>query len=74
MYYRLPGAAASPAIRQALSWVRQAVFKAPRIREDSGRMEKILRTNRDRLCERQSNRRKLRGSQAAFAPQLSMNA
>ena len=72
MYYRLPGTTASPAIREALSWVRQAVSKAPRIRLDSRRMEKILRTDRNILCERQSTCRKLRGSQAAFGPKLSM--
>ena len=65
MYYRLPGAKASPAIRQALSWVRQAASTAPHIQEDSERMEKILRTSRDRLCERQAARRKLGGKRAA---------
>jgi ArsR family transcriptional regulator, arsenate/arsenite/antimonite-responsive transcriptional repressor len=72
MYYRLPGTTASPIIRQALSWVRQAASKAPRIRMDSRRMEKILRTNRDMLCERQSTRRKLRGNHAALGPKPSM--
>jgi DNA-binding transcriptional ArsR family regulator len=62
MYYRLPGTAAPPAIRQALSWIRQAVSKASRIQEDSERMEKILKTNRDRLCERQAARRRIGGN------------
>jgi len=58
MYYRLPGRVASPMVRQALSWVRQAAAEDPRIRADAGRMEKILGTNREKLCERQSTRRK----------------
>jgi hypothetical protein len=45
-------------VRQALSWVRQAAAEDPRIRADAGRMEKILGTNREKLCERQSTRRK----------------
>jgi DNA-binding transcriptional ArsR family regulator len=72
MYYRLPGPAASPAIRQALSWVRQAVSKAPRIQEDSERMEKILRTRRETICERQAARRKLGGNHAAWGAAPSM--
>ena len=59
MYYRLPGTGASPAVCQALSWVRQVTSKAPRIRTDARRMEKILRANRDILCERQATRRRL---------------
>jgi DNA-binding transcriptional ArsR family regulator len=74
MYYRLPGPAASPAIRQALSWVRQAVSKAPRILEDSERMQKILGTSRDRLCERQAARRKRGGDHAAAGAAASIYA
>jgi DNA-binding transcriptional ArsR family regulator len=58
MYYRLPGKAALPIVRQVLSWVRQSAAEDPRIRADAGRMGKILGTNRERLCERQSKRRK----------------
>jgi ArsR family transcriptional regulator, arsenate/arsenite/antimonite-responsive transcriptional repressor len=58
MYYRLPGKAASPMVRRALSWVRQAVSEDLRIRMDLKRMERILATNRETLCERQSIGRK----------------
>ena len=34
MYYRLPGKAASPMVRRALSWVRHAVSEDLRIRMD----------------------------------------
>jgi DNA-binding transcriptional ArsR family regulator len=74
MYYRLPGKAASPVVRQAISWVRQAASKSSRIRMDKERIEKILGTDREMLCERQSARRKLRENHAAFAPQPSMHA
>jgi len=58
MYYRLPEMAASPVVQHALSWVRQAASKSPRIRMDMERIEKIIKTNREMLCERQSTRRK----------------
>ena len=58
MYYRLPGKAAAPIVRQALSWIRQAASEDPRVRMDARRMKKILGTNREALCERQSTRRK----------------
>lgn len=66
MYYRLPGKAASRIVRQALSWVRQAVSEDPRIRMDAGRMKKILGANRNILCERQSTRRKQGSNRFAF--------
>jgi DNA-binding transcriptional ArsR family regulator len=58
MYYRLPGKIAAPIVRRALSWIRQAASADPRIRMDAKRMKKIIGTNRDALCERQSIRRK----------------
>ena len=58
MYYRLPGKTAAPIVRRALSWIRQAASEDPRIRIDAKRMKKIIETNRDALCERQSIRRK----------------
>jgi ArsR family transcriptional regulator, arsenate/arsenite/antimonite-responsive transcriptional repressor len=54
MYYRLPGAAASLTTRRALSWVRQAASKDPRVLKDAARMKKILEKNREMLCERQA--------------------
>ena len=58
MYYRLPGKSAPSIVRQALSWVRQAAVDDPCIRMDADRIKKILGTNRELICERQSNRRK----------------
>jgi ArsR family transcriptional regulator, arsenate/arsenite/antimonite-responsive transcriptional repressor len=58
MYYRMAGTAATLTVRQALSWIRQAASNSPRVRMDARQIEKILKTNLDALCERQSNRRK----------------
>ena len=58
MYYRLPGKAASRAARQALAWIRREASEDHRIQMDAKRMERILRTKRELICERQSIRRK----------------
>lgn len=63
MYYRLPGTAASPTVRQALAWVRQAASEEARIRTDAGRMKKILKTKREMLCGRQATRRRQKGTE-----------
>jgi hypothetical protein len=60
MYYRLPGRAAAPMVRRALLWVRRALNEDPRIQEDALRMNKIMGTDRQVLCERQSSRRRRR--------------
>ena len=58
MYYRLPEMVATPVVQHALSWIQQAASKSSRIRMDKERIEKILKTNREVICERQSTRRK----------------
>lgn len=60
MYYRLPGRAAAPMVRRALLWVRRALNEDPRIQKDALRMNKIMGTDRQVLCERQSSRRRRR--------------
>ena len=60
MYYRLPGRAAAPVVRRALLWVRRALNEDPRIQKDALRMIKIMGTDRQALCERQSSRRRRR--------------
>lgn len=62
MYYRLPGKTTAPIVRQILSWVRQAASEDPCIRMDAGRMEKILETKRELICERQATRRRQKGA------------
>lgn len=58
MYYRTPGKEASPLVRRALAWVRQAGADAERIQRDAARMKEILGTDRNLICSRQSMRRK----------------
>jgi DNA-binding transcriptional ArsR family regulator len=60
MYYRLPGRAAAPVVRRALLWVRRTLHEDPRIQKDALRMKKIMGTDRQALCERQSSRRRRR--------------
>lgn len=57
MYYRLPGKAAPPIVRQALLWVRRASTEDKEVRKDADRMKKILGTDRVLICERQTIRR-----------------
>lgn len=58
MYYRLPGETASEIVRRAISLARQATSTDPRIRKDAERMRKILGTQKELICERQSIERK----------------
>jgi ArsR family transcriptional regulator, arsenate/arsenite/antimonite-responsive transcriptional repressor len=60
MYYSLPGKTALPIVRQALAWVRRAGSADQGIQKDADRMKKILCTDRDLICTRQSMRRKQR--------------
>jgi ArsR family transcriptional regulator len=59
MNYRLAGKHASPAVKEAIAWLRRSLSDDPAARRDVRRMEKILKTGREVLCDRQSARRKL---------------
>jgi ArsR family transcriptional regulator, arsenate/arsenite/antimonite-responsive transcriptional repressor len=65
MYYRWPGIAAPYIVQHALSWVRLSASNSSRGRMDKARIEKIIKTNREMLCERQSTRRKQLANQVA---------
>jgi ArsR family transcriptional regulator, arsenate/arsenite/antimonite-responsive transcriptional repressor len=58
MNYRLAGKLASPAVTEAIAWLRRSLSDDPAARRDARRMEKILKTGREVLCDRQSARRK----------------
>jgi DNA-binding transcriptional ArsR family regulator len=60
MYYRLPGETASEIVCRTISLVRHATSGDPRIRKDAERMRKILGTQKELICERQSIQRKQR--------------
>jgi DNA-binding transcriptional ArsR family regulator len=68
MYYRLPGKDAPPIVRQALVWVRHASTEDEGVQKDADRMKKILGTDRELICQRQSIRRKqkIEGRERAF--------
>ena len=53
IYYRLPGKAASSAVREALEWVERSLAAHPRIGADARQLKKILREDRVELCKRQ---------------------
>jgi len=60
MYYRLPGKTASETVSRAIALARRATSNDPRIRKDAERMGKILGTQKELICERQSIERKKR--------------
>jgi DNA-binding transcriptional ArsR family regulator len=51
-YYRLAGAEAPEAAREALSWVRRALAKDPQIARDAVRLKAIRKMDVRQLCER----------------------
>jgi ArsR family transcriptional regulator, arsenate/arsenite/antimonite-responsive transcriptional repressor len=67
MNYRLAGKHASPAVKEATAWLRRSLSNDLTARQDARRMEKILKTGREILCDRQGARRKFspNGSTAA---------
>jgi len=58
MNYQLAGKHASPSVTEAIAWLRRSLSNDPAARRDASRMEKILKTGREVLCDRQSARRK----------------
>jgi ArsR family transcriptional regulator, arsenate/arsenite/antimonite-responsive transcriptional repressor len=58
MNYRLAGEHASPAVKEAIAWLRRSLSEDPVARKDARRMQEILKTGREVLCNRQSARRK----------------
>lgn len=58
MHYSLPGKSAPLIVRQALAWVRLASAEDDGVLKDAHRMEKILGTDRELICARQSIRRR----------------
>jgi ArsR family transcriptional regulator len=56
VYYALPGAEASPAVREALGWVERSLAADPRITEDQRNLKKILQHDPADLCKKQCRR------------------
>ncbi|HSO62783.1 MAG TPA: hypothetical protein VLR50_17255, partial [Desulfobacterales bacterium] len=55
---RIAGKHASPAVTEAIAWLRRSLADNPAARRDARRMQEILKTGREVLCTRQSARRK----------------
>jgi hypothetical protein len=53
VYYSLPGAKATPAVRLGLKWVFESAANQPRIVEDQKKLSRILRLDPVELCKRQ---------------------
>ena len=52
-YYRLAGPNSSPAVRQAIDWVRKSLADDPQVVGDVERLERILKLDPQELCEKQ---------------------
>lgn len=52
MYYRLAEASAPAKITSALSWVKESLAGSDLIAEDKKRLKKIMKIDRDVLCNR----------------------
>lgn len=54
MYYRLPGARAARATREALAWTQRHLAETAEISQDNKKLERILRMDRETLCKKQN--------------------
>ena len=54
MHYRLAGRGESKAVKGALAWVRQNLAETPQALEDAKKLKRILRTDREALCRKQT--------------------
>jgi len=55
VYYRLAGAGASAAVRQAVEWVRKSLADDPQVLDDAQRLARILKLDPEALCESQAH-------------------
>jgi ArsR family transcriptional regulator len=53
VYYRLPGKAASPPVREALGWVHKSLVGTGEALADAKKLKKILATDLAEICRRQ---------------------
>jgi DNA-binding transcriptional ArsR family regulator len=53
VYYRLAGAGAPPAAREALAWVQKWLKASRRARQDAARLREVLRLDKEELCRKQ---------------------
>ncbi len=53
VFYRLAGASAPAAVREALDWVHRSLGQADETRADAQKLKQILKTDPSELCRRQ---------------------
>jgi DNA-binding transcriptional ArsR family regulator len=53
-YYRLADAGAPSEVRDAIAWVKKSLAANECIRKDAGKLEEILKIDREILCNQQS--------------------
>ena len=56
IHYRLPGAQAPVAVREALDWVTKSLADDPSALEDARNLKRILKSDPAELCKRQCRR------------------
>lgn len=54
IFYRRAGRNAPKPAREAVAWVRRNLMDARQVREDSQKLERILKIDREELCKRQA--------------------
>jgi len=54
MYYRLADRQAPKAVRQALAWLQPNLANTREISQDSKKLQRILRVDRETLCKKQN--------------------
>jgi len=54
MYYRLANRRAAPPVREALTWLGRHLTDTPEIVRDRKTLHKILRIDREALCQKQN--------------------
>jgi DNA-binding transcriptional ArsR family regulator len=53
IYYSLPGAAASVAVRQAIEWIAKSLAQNEQVAEDAKRLRQVLKMDPTDLCKQQ---------------------
>jgi ArsR family transcriptional regulator, arsenate/arsenite/antimonite-responsive transcriptional repressor len=56
MYYRLPGRTAAQAVKQAIKLITSNVAHSPQIQKDDDKLKRVLDTDKETLCKKQTAR------------------
>ena len=53
MHYSLPSKGLSPQVHKAVQWVVSGLGNDPRIRQDKAKLKKLLKVDKEALCQKQ---------------------